>query len=134
MLIIVTGPSCSGKTSFARNWSKSRLVQLDTYTTLECLAHALADLDVAENQTIILEGVVSGTPSDAIDLIGRADCVIVLKAGFFARLGRAVRRDGPQCLARFLWNEFAWHRYCKPLLGKCEDMTPTHHVVWQPES
>lgn len=111
MKILVTGPSCSGKTAYVRSLPKNhKLIELDLY---ESAADVLALAQGSES--LLFEGLPSGTDQQMADIVACMDLILVLDAPFAIRFQRMIDRDGPESLGRFLFNEFAWHRYLMPL-------------------
>jgi uridine kinase len=132
VLVLITGASCSGKTSFARSLSATRPYQLDLYDGVEALLPELETRHTDAEQSVVIEGLLSGSVSASRELIGKCDCVIVLQTPIAIRLLRSLRRDGVSGWARFIRNEFAWSQYCAPLLRLSETTVPIRHVNWQP--
>lgn len=112
MKILVTGPSCSGKTAYVRSLANhSKLVELDLYESApDVLALARS------SESLLFEGLPSGTDRQMAEIVAGMDLILVLDTPFAVRLRRMIDRDGPESLGRFLFNEFAWHRYLVPLL------------------
>ncbi len=112
MKILVTGPSCSGKTAYVRTLAKNhKLVELDLYESAADVV-ALA----TSNEPLLFEGLPSGTDQQMAEIVAAMDLILVLDTPFSIRFRRMIDRDGPESLGRFLFNEFAWHRYLVPLL------------------
>jgi hypothetical protein len=70
----------------------------------------------AGSESLLFEGIPSGTDRQMTEILARMDLVLILDTPFAVRLRRMTDRDGPESLGRFLFNEFAWHRYLEPLL------------------
>ena len=113
MLILITGPSCSGKTSFSRLWSDVDRIHLDRKPAdLVC---RLRQARQQEGPTIV-EGLLDGGPGAIRTIVESVDCVIVLTDALSRRLVRAVRRDGLLGVPYFLYNEFCWRTYVRPVV------------------
>ncbi len=108
MKTLITGPSCSGKTTLGRSLTGCRLVELDRLDSAAFLEGNGGDC--------ILEGIPSGSEEEIRRLLGSMDQILWLQLPFGTRLQRMIDRDGPSALGRFLYNEFAWNRYLVPLL------------------
>jgi len=132
MRIFVTGPSCSGKTLFARQWAEADCIHLDHWRdTGEALARLRAgeERGRAEGPTIY-EGIVSGRASDVEAFLAEIDVVFVLRAPFLLRLARAVGRDGIGVLGGFLRNEFHWRTFCRPLIERPRAKPAIREFSW----
>jgi energy-coupling factor transporter ATP-binding protein EcfA2 len=103
--ILVTGPSCSGKTTYCRALAGRRIVELDSQPSLEGL------LSAPEDEALLFEGIPSGSDSEMANFVSRMDLILLLTTSFEARLQRMLARDGPAGLGRFLYNEFAWRSF-----------------------
>lgn len=111
MKSLITGPSCSGKTTLARSLSGCRLVELDR---LRSAAESASRVPLGED--CVLEGIPSGSEEEIRLFLGGMDHILWLEVPFATRLQRMIYRDGPSALGRFLYNEFAWNRFLAPLL------------------
>ena len=90
MRLLITGPSCSGKTHFAHNWSEREVVRLDHYGSVREIGH------LKTQRNVIFEGILSGEDSEVVDFLSTLDCVILLRASMHQRLKRTVK-------ARWVW-------------------------------
>jgi hypothetical protein len=105
---LITGPSCSGKTTLGRSLIGCRLVELDRLDG--------AAFEEGNGGDCMLEGIPSGSEEEIRRLLASMDQILWLQVPFGMRLHRMIERDGPAALGRFLYNEFAWNRYLAPLL------------------
>jgi len=129
--VLATGPSCSGKTALGRACRGCRLVELDLSPTVEPWIPAAPESVLAPEPApapapgrVLFEGIPSGSDAVMAAFIASMDRIVLLDPPFDVRLERMIRRDGPAALGRFLYNEFAWHRYVLPLLAD-------HRELWR---
>ena len=106
MRLLLTGPSCSGKTTICRANQHGRRIHLDQVGPVD---DWIDSLDAHEH--VVFEGLPSGSDQGIAAFRDHMDQVIVLAVPFGIRLARMIARDGPEGLGRFLYNEFAWNTY-----------------------
>jgi hypothetical protein len=120
MKILLTGPSCAGKTDLAKQFPADVLIHLDQ------LHHEQLKLDSRpENykfSIILYEGIPSGSDSSVKKFLGEMDAVLLLEPAGPVRLLRCWRRDGWRNVLRWLYNEICWRALCRPLVR-------SHHNV-----
>ena len=109
MRILLTGPSCSGKTCLARQFPAWIVQHLNKEGTAAYPAEGTDDRE----QVTIYEGISCGTAASVGEFLKRMDIVLVLNAPVLARLRRCLARDGMRGLSRWVYNEFCWRRYCR---------------------
>lgn len=113
MRVLITGPSCSGKTALGRSLAGYRLVELDRCSTVEPWIEPEPG-----SESLLFEGIPSGTDSAIRRFLDSMDHILLLDVPFGVRLQRMIDRDGPAALGRFLYNEFGWARFVAPHLGE----------------
>ncbi len=111
--VLITGPSCAGKTTVGRAQARGAVIHLDQVESVDALLERLDD----NAEDCVFEGMPSGSDEGIAVFRDRMDQVMVLDEPFATRLERALERDGPRALGRFLYNEFAWRTYLAGLFA-----------------
>lgn len=113
MNVLVTGPSCAGKTTYCRSRTGCRLVELD-------LLPPVGELEIPADgaERCLFEGLPSGSDKEIAGFAAAMDRVFVLDTAFDERLRRIIEKDGPLAFGCFLYNEYAWRTYLLPIFGR----------------
>jgi hypothetical protein len=123
MRVLITGPSCAGKTAFAAALAGDLVHHLDR----GCGKPGAQSREVTG--AVVFEGLVSDSGADPA-LVETIDLVLVLEASLVVRLARCLRRDGVAGVPRWLRNEWGWRRFGWRQL---RSFRRVRRVVWEPD-
>ncbi len=128
MNILLTGPSCAGKTSLAKQFNAKVTIELDMYTDVCSLPNQHKPCK-GQNETVVYEGIVCGPDRAVKDFIKSMDAVFIVTANPIVRFLRCTYRDGYLGVPRWLFNELCWWRFCRPLVLQHEQV---RMLIWEP--
>lgn len=129
MRILLTGPSCAGKTCMSEQFSSALIVHLD-----EAEGERFRPESGQEGRQpglVIYEGMPSGSNSAVKKFLGEMDAVLLLEPAASVRLLRCWRRDGWRHIFRWLYNEWCWRVFCRPLIKEHHNV---RRIRWEASS
>jgi uridine kinase len=127
MKVLLTGPSCAGKTNLAKQLSVAFVLHLDSTNDAKCILEPR--LGGRGDNTILYEGMLSGSVSSSKAFLDEMDVVLLLEPAAFTRLMRCWQRDGWQHTLRWLRNEWYWRTFCRPLVVQHRNLL---RIRWEP--
>lgn len=121
MRIFITGPSCSGKTTFASRFDGVTVISLDSASkSMKGILHLLPN---DKSDIVIIEGLPFGKSDTAREFLELCDLVFLLDVPFYTRIYRSYKRDGLGGFPRWLYNEVSWLLFCRSLIASCSTVT-----------
>lgn len=114
MKILLTGPSCAGKTTLACQLPVSKVVHLDSYKDGTLIRDTSSEVRL--EQVLVYEGIVSGSEFSARGFLDLMNLVLLLEPPLPSRFLWCISRDGAMGTFRWVYNEFCWWFFARSLV------------------